>query len=137
MILPINRAIEILQQKAEPATEADLPIAVNLADTLTHHLDHCVGMAANMIGFNKAIIAIKNGNEVLVMLNPKIVKTSKKMYRTEEGCLSLDGERLVTRYESVEVSWKDMNGKKRRQKFNGLEAEAIQHEVDHLSGIII
>ena len=137
MIMPLNRDTEFLQQKALPADENDLSIAENLHDTLTHHLDHCVGMAANMIGFNKAIIAIKNGNEVLVMLNPKIVKTSKKMYQTKEGCLSLDGERLVTRYESVEVSWKDMDGKKRRQKFSGLEAEAIQHEVDHLNGIII
>jgi len=137
MVLPINRDIELLKLKASPATKEDLSTAQNLADTLTYHLNHCVGMAANMIGVSKAIIAIRAGHEVLVMLNPKIVKVSRKMYQTEEGCLSLEGERKVTRYESIEVSWQDMTGKKRRQKFTGLEAEAIQHEVDHLNGIII
>ena len=113
------------------------PIAQDLLDTLRAHAGHCVGLAANMIGEPKAIIAIQAGPAALAMLNPVITKKSARTYQTAEGCLSLPGERPVTRYESIEVSWRDQQFRKQKQKFQGFTAEIIQHEIDHCQGILI
>lgn len=121
---------------AEKATKSDENIARDLLDTLKANSDSCVGMAANMIGENKRIIAVMIGMFAIVMYNPKIVSKSGK-YQTEEGCLSLDGKRTCTRYEKIEVEFEDINFKKRRESFSLFVAEIIQHEIDHLDGIII
>ena len=114
----------------------DIQTAVDLLDTLKAHEDGCVGMAANMIGVKKCIIAVNMGFLNVAMLNPKIVKKSGK-YETEEGCLSLEGVRKCTRYQEIEVEYEDMNFKRQRQKYSGWTAQIIQHECDHLEGIII
>ena len=114
----------------------DFPVAIDLLDTLKAHEDGCVGMAANMIGVNKAIIAVNMGFMNVAMFNPKIVKRSGK-YETEEGCLSLDGVRKCVRYQEIEVEYEDINFKRQRQKYSGWTAQIIQHECDHLNGIII
>ena len=130
------RDLFFLRQRAEKATEADRQTAIDLLDTLKAHADGCVGMAANMIGVNKAIIAVNMGFMNVAMFNPKIVKRNGK-YETEEGCLSLDGVRKCVRYQEIEVEYEDINFKRQRQKYSGWTAQIIQHECDHLKGIII
>lgn len=130
------RDLFFLRQRAEKATEADRQTAIDLLDTLKAHEDGCVGMAANMIGVNKAIIAVNMGFMNVAMFNPKIVKRNGK-YETEEGCLSLDGVRKCVRYQEIEVEYEDINFKRQRQKYSGWTAQIIQHECDHLEGILI
>ena len=130
------RDLFFLRQRAEKATEADRQTAIDLLDTLKAHEDGCVGMAANMIGVNKAIIAVNMGFMNVAMFNPKIVKRSGK-YETEEGCLSLTGVRKCIRYQEIEVEYQDMNFKKQRQKYTGWTAQIIQHEIDHCNGVVI
>ena len=136
MVKSIMRDLFFLRQRAEKATEADRQTAIDLLDTLRAHEDGCVGMAANMIGVNKAIIAVNMGFMNVAMFNPKIVKRNGK-YETEEGCLSLDGVRKCVRYQEIEVEYEDINFKRQRQKYSGWTAQIIQHECDHLNGSII
>ena len=136
MIRPIMKDIFSLNQRSEPATEADKQVAVDVLDTLKAHEEGCVGMAANMIGVKKCIIADNMGFMNVAMFNPKIVKRSGK-YETEEGCLSLDGVRPCTRYKEIEVDYLDQNFKKKHGKYTGWTAQIIQHEVDHCNGVVI
>lgn len=136
MIKPINKDRMSLSIPSDPATKNDLPVVTDLLDTLTAHKKDCVGMAANMIGVNKQIIAVNVGMINVPMINPKIVQKAKP-YDVKEGCLSLTGERETTRYEEIEVTFEDMNFQKHTQKFNGFVAEIIQHEIDHFSGTLI
>ena len=137
MVKEIMKDLLFLGRKAEAATKEDRAIAENLLDTLRAHRDHCVGMAANMIGEQKAIIAIVEGNRLTAMLNPEVVKKSQKTYKTVEGCLSIPGEREVERHDWIEVKYRDMDWHKEKRKFTGFEAEIIQHELDHLEGKLI
>ena len=126
-----------LGQKSIPATEEDKQIAIDLLETLLAHRDECVGMAANMIGEKKSILAVNVGFSQFVMINPKIIWT-KKPYDTEESCLSLlGGPRKCKRYEEIEVSYLDIDWKPHKQKYGGYVAQIIQHEVDHINGILI
>ena len=136
MIRPIIRDIIFLGQRSEEATKQDLSVGQDLQDTLKANQDRCVGMAANMIGAKKRIIIVNMGFVNVVMYNPVIVKKDSP-YETEEGCLSLDGVRKTTRYQNIEVEYLDSSWKKQRQKYSGWTAQIIQHEVDHLNGIII
>ena len=125
-----------LALKSEPATAADLQTAQDLLETLTAHKEVCVGMAANMIGILKNIIAINDNGDYLLMYNPEIIK-SDGAYETEEGCLSLDGLRKTKRYKKIKVRYLDRNFKIKIKTYEGFTAQIIQHETDHLSGIII
>lgn len=137
MVKEIMKDLLFLGRKAEAATKENRAIAEDLLDTLRAHRDHCVGMAANMIGEQKAIIAIVEGNRLTAMLNPDVVKKSPKTYKTVEGCLSIPGEREVERHDWIEVKYRDMDWHKEKRKFTGFEAEIIQHELDHLEGKLI
>ncbi len=137
MVREIVRDEFFLGQKSEPAVKEDLPIAVDLMDTLEAHAHHCVGLAANMIGEQKRIIAVRIGKSNLAMVNPEIVKKSPRQYKVSEGCLSLSGERETTRFDWIEVKYRDMDFKKQRNKFSGFTAQIIQHEIDHCNGILI
>ena len=137
MVKEIMKDLLFLGRKAEAATKEDRAIAEDLLDTLRAHRDHCVGMAANMIGEQKAIIAIVEGNRLTAMLNPEVVKKSPKTYKTVEGCLSIPGEREVERHDWIEVKYRDMDWHKEKRKFTGFKAEIIQHELDHLEGKLI
>lgn len=137
MIRPIVTDILQLNRKAEPATRADLPVAQDLLDTLRANAHRCVGMAANMIGVNKRMIVVDLGPFPVVMLNPVIVKRSPETYDTMEGCLSLPGERPVTRHQTIEVEYQSLDFQRQRQTFSGFVAQIIQHEVDHCEGILI
>lgn len=136
MIRSINRDQKFLQQKATQATPADATIVADLLDTLQANRKRCVGMAANMIGENKQIIACVAGPLTFALLNPKIIKKARP-YKTKEGCLSLDGERETTRYETITVTYLDRTFKPQKQTFDGFLAQIIQHEIDHLHGILI
>ena len=136
MIRPIMKDIFFLNQRSEPATEADKQVAVDLLDTLKAHEEGCVGMAANMIGVNKRIIAFDNDGAYLVMLNPVIIRQSEP-YEAEEGCLSLNGTRKTKRFRSIKVQWQNEMLQTRLKTFTGWTAEIIQHEIDHCEGILI
>ena len=136
MIRSIVRDVFFLGQKSETASKEDLAVGKDLRDTLQSNRDRCVGMAANMIGIRKRIIIVSLGFTDTVMFNPVIVK-KEGVFETEEGCLSLDGVRKTTRYKTIEVEYLDEEWKKHRQRFTGMPAQIIQHEVDHLNGIII
>ena len=136
MIRPIVKEVFFLGQKSGPATMQDLSVGQDLMDTLRANQDHCVGMAANMIGVKKRVIIVNMGILNVVMYNPVIVRKDSP-YETEEGCLSLTGVRKTTRYQNIEVEYYDSSWKKRRQKYSGWTAQIIQHECDHLEGIII
>ena len=136
MVREICKDEAFLAQKAEPATADDLGVAQDLLDTLVAHKDGCVGMAANMIGVNKRIIAFDNEGEYMVMFNPVIVKQSG-VYEAEEGCLSLTGTRKTKRFQTIKMQWQNEKFQTRLKTFTGWTAEIIQHEIDHCEGIII
>ncbi len=136
MIKPIVKDVFFLGLQSEAATKQDLSVGQDLMDTLRANQDRCVGMAANMIGVRKNIIIVNMGNVNVVMYNPVIVKKDTP-YEAEEGCLSLTGVRKTTRYRNIEVEYYDNRWKKRRQTCSGWTAQIIQHECDHLAGIII
>lgn len=125
-----------LNQMSEEATKADLPVAQDLEDTLRANREHCVGMAANMIGYRKRIIIVATGLADMIMINPEITEKSDP-YETEEGCLSLPGVRKTTRYHKITVRYLDKKFAEHIQSFSGYIAQIIQHECDHLEGILI
>ncbi len=133
---PIVKDIFFLRQKSIPAAKTDLPLAEDLQDTLYANRDRCAGMAANMIGVNKRVIIVNMGLANVVMFNPVILK-QKEPYETEEGCLSLNGVRKTTRYRTITVEYTDLNWKRRKDEYTGWIAQIIQHECDHLDGVII
>ena len=136
MIQPIMKDALFLGQKSEDATELDKHIITDLRDTLAAHREHCVGMAANMIGQKKRIIITSLGLIDMVMVNPVIIQKSQP-YETEEGCLSLQGMRKTTRFRKIKVRYKDESFQEHTQEYEGQMAQIIQHECDHLEGIII
>ena len=138
MIWPIMKDIIFLAQKSVPAVncEEDLQVARDLLETLEAHKEGCVGMAANMIGVSKRIIAFDNEGTYMVMFNPEIVKSSDR-YEAEEGCLSLTGIRKTKRWKSIKVQYQSEQFQTRFKTFTGWTAQIIQHEIDHCNGIII
>ena len=127
----------LLARKSRPAGKEDLPIARDLMDTLLYHRDGCVGMAANMIGETVGIIVFFDGSTPGVMLNPEILKKEGE-YDTEEGCLSLlGGPRKTRRYRKIKVRWQNEALQTRIKTFEGFTAQIIQHEIDHIHGILI
>ena len=136
MVREISTDEMFLAQKAQPATAEDLPTADDLLDTLAAHKDGCVGMAANMIGVNKRIIAFDNDGAYMVMFNPEIIKKSGP-YEAQESCLSLSGTRKAKRWKSLKVRWENRNFQVRVKTFTGWTAQIIQHEIDHCEGFII
>ena len=136
MIQPIMKDPIFLVQKSVPATQEDLQVAQDLLDTLTAHQDGCVGMAANMIGASKRIIAFDNEGKYMVMFNPEIVKRSEP-YEAEEGCLSLPGTRKAKRYRSIKVQYQNEQFQTRFKTFTDWTAQIIQHEIDHCNGVLI
>lgn len=137
MVRPIVKDKFMLSQKSAPADRSDLPTAQDLVETIAAHAEECVGMAANMIGVLKRIIVFQEFNRYVVMINPEVVWASPATYDTNEGCLCHEGAKDVTRHEEIEVEFLDLRMKKCRVKYSGITAEIIQHEMDHLEGILI
>ena len=136
MVRPIMKDQLFLSMKSSPATAEDLETARDLLETLEANAAGCVGMAANMIGVAKRIIAFDNEGTYIVMFNPEIVKTSGP-YTAEEGCLSLPGRRSTKRYQSIKVQYQNESFQTRLKTFTGWTAQIIQHEIDHCNGILI
>lgn len=127
----------LLARKSADATKEDLQMARDLLDTLIAHRETCVGMAANMIGAHKKIIAFDNMGKYMVMLNPRILKGTGE-YETEESCLSLlGGPRKCRRYQKIKVEYENEDLQIRIKSFDGWTAQIIQHEIDHCNGILI
>ena len=136
MVRDICKDVIFLAQKAQPAGPEDRETAKDLLDTLAAHKEGCVGMAANMIGVCKQIIAFDNQGEYMVMYNPEILKRSGP-YEAEEGCLSLSGTRKAKRWKSIKVQFQNEDLQLRVKTFTGWTAQIIQHEIDHCQGILI
>ena len=136
MVKAIIRDPLLLSQASQSATGMDSLVARDLMDTLEANKDRCVGMAANMIGINKRIIAVRDGTIQFVMFNPVIVRQSGE-FEAEEGCLSLDGKRKTIRYQQIEVEYQDQLLRKRTGTYKGWIAQIIQHEIDHCNGKLI
>lgn len=136
MVREIMKDKVFLAETSEKATAEDTEIARDLLETLEAHKAGCVGMAANMIGVRKRIIAFDNEGSYMVMFNPEIVKKSGA-YETEEGCLSLTGTRKTRRWQSIKVQYQNEKMQIRLKTFTGWTAQIIQHEIDHCNGIII
>jgi len=136
MVRDIIKDEFFLSLKSSPATEADLDSARDLLETLKANKAGCVGMAANMIGVSKRIIAFENDGGYMVMFNPEIIKSSGP-YEAEEGCLSLTGTRKTKRFKTIKVQYQNEKLQMRFKTFTGFTAQIIQHEIDHCDGIII
>lgn len=136
MVREIVRDTEFLKKPSDAVSAADSPVADDLMETLKANAGRCVGMAANMIGESKCIIVFEDAGEYMEMFNPKILRRSDP-YEAEEGCLSLAGTRKVKRYRQIKVQWQTRDMKMRIRNFSGFTAQIIQHEIDHLAGIII
>ena len=141
MIKPLIHDPIFLGVRSEVATKEDLLATQDLLDTLLAHKDSCVGMAANMIGVHKRIIAFLDESgqapTYTVMLNPEIIKKDGA-YNTEEGCLSLlGGPRPCKRYKSIKVKYQTTELQTHIKSYTGWTAQIIQHEVDHCNGILI
>lgn len=136
MIKPIIHDQKQLSQPSQAATRQDLSIAQDLLDTLAAHRQNCVGMAANMIGQQKRIIAVTMGMNNIVMINPQMIAKSDP-YQTQEGCLSLPGQRPTSRFKNITVRFLNQDWQQMTLPLSGWVAEIVQHEIDHCDGIII
>ncbi len=136
MVREIVKDEAFLSLKSEVATIDDLDIAKDLLETLIANHKGCVGLAANMIGFLKCIIAIEDNGEYIVLFNPKIIK-AKEPFKTKESCLSLTGERETKRYKIIKIEYQNEKMQTRIKTFKDFTAQIIQHEIDHCNGIII
>ena len=123
--------------KSKDATKEDILVGRDLLDTLMAHRETCVGMAANMIGVTKRIIAFNDNGRYTVMYNPEIVSKSG-VFQAEEGCLSLLGDpRPTTRCKTIRVKYQDNSFAWKTASYNGFTAQIIQHEIDHCNGVLI
>lgn len=136
MVQEIMKDMIFLAQPSDPATPDDLPCAQDLLDTLKAHRESCVGMAANMIGVRRRIIAFNDSGKYAVLFNPEIVRRSDP-YEAEEGCLSLAGVRSAKRYRKIQVRYQDDRFRTRYKTYEGWTAQIVQHEIDHCNGILI
>ena len=136
MIRPIVKMPVLLSAPSVDATPLDAAVGQDLLDTLAAHAHECVGLAANMIGVRKRVIVAMDGQTPLLMFNPTIERSSGE-YQTQEGCLSLPGQRPTTRWRSITVSYLDADFHPRKRLFQGYVAQIIQHEIDHCDGIVI
>lgn len=136
MVKSICRDVIFLAQRSLPATAEDVQTAQDLLDTLSAHRDGCVGMAANMIGVNKRIIVFDDNGRLSLMFNPEIINAVEP-YEAEEGCLSLTGTRRTRRWKKIKVRYDTPEMQSRLKTYSGWTAQIIQHEIDHLNGILI
>lgn len=138
MIKDIVKDTEILSQKSERFEFGkDDYLIQDMLDTAEHHKENCVGLACIQIGIPKRIILVRQNDKFIPFINPIITQRSKETYKATERCLSLDGEREVKRHKGVKVIYTTKDKKTKCMAFSGFIAEIIQHEIDHLNGILI
>ena len=137
---------EILKKKAKQIDKIDEKVKELAQDMLdTMYENDGIGLAACQVGILKSLVVYdveyvdekRPRKKPVIMINPKITSVSKSMVTVEEGCLSFPNVfEKVDRHEKVTVEFLDLNGKKQIKHAKGLEAVCIQHEVDHLSGVV-
>ena len=138
MVKEIIKDENILTQKSDRVgLEEAKEIISDLLDTAKAHMDNCAGLAAPQIGVLKKVVVVRDGNTFFPMINPTIIKRTGNQFNSKEGCLSLEGERIVKRHPSILVSYQDHSGKELTKTFNSMLSVIIQHEVDHLNGKLI
>jgi peptide deformylase len=140
MVKVINKDTESLSRKSvafDLTSDADGELLRDMLDTAEAHKENCVGLAAIQVGVAKRAILVRMGNKFVPFLNPTIIYRSPQTYCANEGCLSLDGTRLVKRHRTIKVMWTESNGKRHVREFSGFTAQIIQHEVDHCNGVLI
>ena len=138
MIKEIVKDENILKQKSEQfVLGEDDYLIQDMLDTANAHKDNCAGLACVQIGIPKRVILVKQNGDFVPFINPRVIKKSSQTYVAREGCLSLDGYRVVQRHNSVKVMWTTQNGKTKVQEFKGVVAEILQHEIDHCNGVLI
>ena len=137
MIKDIVKDDFFLSQVSVDATYEDIYIIQDLKDTLESNKNRCVGMAANMIGYKKRMIIFYDNKTPVIMINPKIMSHSNTHYIAEEGCLSHTGTKQTKRYHKIKVQYLDENFKIKIKTYTDFTAQIIQHEMDHLEGILI
>lgn len=138
MVREIVKDTEILTQKSERfVIGQDEHLIKDMLDTANAHKNRCAGLACIQIGVPKRVILVKQGDKFVPYINPMIVTKSTQTFITTEGCLSLDGLRKVKRHRMVKILYTDRNGKKKSARFEGFLAQVIQHECDHLNGVLI
>lgn len=138
MIREIVKDTEFLQQVSERADiNADKQLFDDLVDTAQANVPNCVGLAAPQIGVLKKAIVVMTNAGWKVFVNPTIIARSKETYIAVEGCLSIEGKREVKRHKWIKVAFQQPNGKTQTIQYSGFIAEIIQHECDHLRGVLI
>jgi len=130
----------VLHQKARRVRKIDASIQELIDDMIEtmHDIGGAAGLAAPQCGIPLQVVVIEmpDEEEIITLINPEIVKTSGER-TVMEGCLSLPGYRgTLKRAETVTVKGRDRNGKEIRIKGEGLLAQALQHETDHINGIV-
>jgi peptide deformylase len=133
----------VLRQPAKRIAKVDESVRQLAREMLqTMYSSSGIGLAAPQIGVNKQLIVIdcdpeNAANPPLILINPQINSYSKTLCKGEEGCLSIPGVYLdVIRPEAIEVSFKDEQGRPRKIQVNDLLSRVIQHEMDHLNGVM-
>ena len=129
---------KVLHKKAKKVSDfnAELKeIAENMYKSMQN--DKGVGLAGPQVSVDKQILVVENNGEYITYINPEITYFSKSTLSTEEGCLSLPGIfGYVTRAKKIHIKYKDVEGKTNKEKLKGLYSVILQHEVDHLNGIL-
>jgi len=127
----------VLREESKPVVAVDDEVRRFVADLFeTMHAAHGVGLAANQVGVARRIAVVETDDKRLVLINPRIVEASGKE-TGEEGCLSIpDIYADVTRPDRVVLEALDEGGNRYREELVGLAARAVQHEIDHLDGIL-
>lgn len=131
-----------LKVKCEPVKNIDdgiLKIVNNMAYTMLKN-SRAAALAANQVGYTKQVITMRYGDDVLVLINPSVVKKSKRVLNSLEGCLSIKHttqQYTVKRNSSLTVRFLDIKGREKTKTFKRRQALVIQHEIDHLNGVLI
>lgn len=127
-----------LTQKSDRVTKDDdiQSIIKDLIDTANEHKETCLGIAAVQIGIHKRICIVRDGEEGwMPFINPMIIGHGNRSYISSEGCLSLEGEREVKRWETVTIM--HGLGKVKKIRLGKTYSVILQHEIDHFNGILI
>jgi len=134
----------VLRQKAQPVSAVDKRLAQFMDDMLeSMYLGHGIGLAANQVGALERVITVdiseeRNGSKALLMANPEVIwHDPKETFTYNEGCLSIPEQYAdVTRPKRIRVNYLDRAGKKQELEAEDLLSQCIQHEIDHLNGVL-